>query len=242
MAIFVRLLALSALTLTRQPVRTRPQLRLSAAKSGAEDGPDWDSALKELNKSRASAPPELLPPPARLDARESSAPPELPPPPARLDAWEFARIIIAEMLVYMRASAIQAARRASRSTRSALDAERKRLAHIEPRAEWTLADVAQHDGTAADGGPILLAADGEVFNVGTGRNFYGPGGEYALFAGRDATRLLAKMRTELESADEAARPLSIAERLTLAGWVFTLRSKYELVGRLAPQVAEDELI
>jgi membrane-associated progesterone receptor component len=200
---------------------TRPQLRLSA-KNGANDGQDWDSALKELNTNqpRARGPPEEL------------------LPPARLDAFEFARIILAEMLVYMRAATIQAARRASRSSRSAIDAERKRLAYIEPQAEWTLAEVAQHDGATADSGPILLAADGEVFNVGTGRNFYGPGGEYALFAGRDATRLLAKMRTELESDDEAAKPLSIAERLTLAGWVFTLRSKYELVGRLAPELAE----
>lgn len=206
--------------LSRQPLQTRPQLWLSA-KSGV-DG--WDSGLKALNTNAAS----------------TSRPPELPPPPARLDVWEFARIIIAELLVYMRASAIQAARRASRNTRSALDAERKRLAYIQPRDVWTLAEIAQHDGTAADSGPILLAADGEVFNVGTGRNFYGPGGEYALFAGRDATRLLAKMRTELESDDEAAKPLSIAERLTLAGWVFTLRSKYELVGRLAPQIADED--
>lgn len=228
MAAIVRLLALGTLLnspVIRQPVRIRPQLRLSA-NNGADDGRDWDSALKELNTGRQR--PARGPPEVRL------------PDAARLDAWEFAQIIFAEMLVYMRASAIQAARRASRSTRSALDAERKRLAYIEPQAEWTLAEVAQHDGTAAESGPILLAADGEVFNVGVGRNFYGPGGEYALFAGRDATRLLAKMRTELETDDEAIKPLSIAERLTLAGWMFTLRGKYELVGRLAPQVAEGD--
>jgi hypothetical protein len=45
-------LALINPQLTRQPLRTRPQLRLSA-KSGVDDGHDWDSALKTLNTNAA---------------------------------------------------------------------------------------------------------------------------------------------------------------------------------------------
>ena len=39
---------------------------------------------------------------------------------------------------------------------------------------------------------ILLAINGQVFDVSSGRNFYGPNGPYGNFAGRDASRGMAK--------------------------------------------------
>jgi len=53
-----------------------------------------------------------------------------------------------------------------------------------------------------DDGPILFTADGIVFNVYKGRNFYGPYGEYSIFAGRDATRLLARGKLEEETEED----------------------------------------
>ena len=39
--------------------------------------------------------------------------------------------------------------------------------------------------------PVYLAAKTKVYDVTPGKNFYGPGGPYENFAGRDATRGLA---------------------------------------------------
>lgn len=49
-----------------------------------------------------------------------------------------------------------------------------------------------------DGQPILLAFNGDVFDVSTGARFYGPEGGYKIFAGVDATRSLS-----MGSLDEA---------------------------------------
>ena len=114
----------------------------------------------------------------------------------------------------------------------AYQAERAQKAYIEPRDTWTVAELAEYDGTRDEDGPILFAADGLVFNVWKGRNFYGPGGEYHIFAGRDATRLLARTRVEEETEEEASKPLTMAERAALAGWMFTFKGKYDIVGKL----------
>ncbi|KAI0942484.1 hypothetical protein AcW1_003104 [Taiwanofungus camphoratus] len=52
-----------------------------------------------------------------------------------------------------------------------------------------------------DGKRILLAISGVVYDVTAGRNFYGPDGMYANFAGRDASRGMAK-----QSFDTGAHP------------------------------------
>ena len=116
----------------------------------------------------------------------------------------------------------------------AREEERDRKAYIEPKEYWTEEELKQYDGTQdEDGdGPILFAADGKVFNVYKGRHFYGPGAEYHLFAGRDATRLLAKGKLEEETEEEKKQKLSIAERAALQGWMWTFQSKYMVVGEL----------
>ncbi|GFH60146.1 hypothetical protein CTEN210_16622 [Chaetoceros tenuissimus] len=118
----------------------------------------------------------------------------------------------------------------------AIEEERARLAYIKPKDYWTEDELKQYDGSLENdpeqNGPILMAANGKVFNVYKGRNFYGPGGEYQNFAGRDATRLLAKTQVEEESEEEMKKPLNMGQRATLQGWMWTLESKYDIVGEL----------
>jgi membrane-associated progesterone receptor component len=113
-----------------------------------------------------------------------------------------------------------------------LEEERRKLAYIEPKEYWKESELAEYDGTKNYDGPILFAADGLVLNVYKGRNFYGPGGEYHIFAGRDATRLLARTMVEEETEQDAVKPLTMAERAALAGWMWTFKGKYEVVGKL----------
>ena len=111
--------------------------------------------------------------------------------------------------------------------------ERRQRAFIEPRETWRESELKQYDGTDYDG-PILLGADGKVFNVWRGRHFYAPGGPYASMAGRDATRQLAKNRLDGDpdyEPDDGA-PLNPAERASLALWVASFEGKYDVVGKL----------
>lgn len=52
---------------------------------------------------------------------------------------------------------------------------------------FTPEQLAQYDGTNPKL-PLLVAVRGDVFDVSSGRLFYGPGGGYSMFAGKDASR------------------------------------------------------
>lgn len=100
-----------------------------------------------------------------------------------------------------------------------------------PEAEYTLDDLAACKGEG--GGKILMGVAGKVLDVTGARDFYGPGGAYSLFAGRDASRALAKMSFEEELlANPSTANLSQAERDTLLHWERKLCDKYPVVGRL----------
>jgi hypothetical protein len=108
--------------------------------------------------------------------------------------------------------------------------------------EWTAAELAAHDGSDP-AKPILLGMGGDVFDVTEkGRQFYGPGAPYALFAGRDATRALA-----LGSLDDGdlARGGDVADfddrqRAALREQHDFYLGKYPRVGRIAPAPAGGE--
>lgn len=69
----------------------------------------------------------------------------------------------------------------------AMQEERARRAYIEPKEFWTEEELAPYDGSQDEDGPILLAADGFVFNVYKGRNFYLPGKCFENFVCHEKT-------------------------------------------------------
>nr|CAD1825030.1 unnamed protein product [Ananas comosus var. bracteatus] len=83
------------------------------------------------------------------------------------------------------------------------------------------------------GKPIYVAVRGAVYDVSAGRGFYGPGGAYAVFAGRDASRALAKMSTAAADVSGDLSGLSDKEIAVLNDWENKFRAKYPVVGRIA---------
>jgi membrane-associated progesterone receptor component len=66
------------------------------------------------------------------------------------------------------------------------------------------------------------------------RAFYGPGGPYALFAGKDASRALAKMSFEEKDLTGDTEGLSAYEAEALTDWEYKFMSKYVKVGTVKP--------
>ncbi|KAJ1981502.1 Dihydrodipicolinate synthase [Dimargaris verticillata] len=116
----------------------------------------------------------------------------------------------------------------------------RHLAHpesIEFKA-YTYSDLVRFNGKQEDG-KIFLAVNGKVFNVTNGAKFYGPQGPYGNFAGRDASRGLAKGSFEADvipAVDGPVDPLDdldADERSALLDWEKLFISKYPQIGTVA---------
>ncbi|KAJ2487779.1 Dihydrodipicolinate synthase [Coemansia sp. RSA 2320] len=108
---------------------------------------------------------------------------------------------------------------------------------------WTKREISQFTG--ADNGPILIAIKGKVYDVSLGRGFYGPGTAYNVFAGRDASRLLATQtfdegmsEAELDSAIDGLEDLSDEDKESLDSYVGLFSVKYQCVGELVEAKGE----
>ncbi|XP_068652978.1 probable steroid-binding protein 3 [Aristolochia californica] len=80
--------------------------------------------------------------------------------------------------------------------------------------------------------PIYVAIKGRIFDVTAGKGFYGPGGSYCMFAGKDASRALAKMSKNEEDVCGSLDGLSEKELGVLADWENKFEAKYPVVGRV----------
>lgn len=84
-----------------------------------------------------------------------------------------------------------------------------------------------------------------MWNCVLPRMFYGPGGPYALFAGKDASRALAKMSFEEKDLTGDISGLGPFEIDALQDWEYKFMSKYVKVGTVKSEevpVTEPESI
>lgn len=101
------------------------------------------------------------------------------------------------------------------------------------RKDFTVAELKAFDGTQPDG-RVLVAVNGTVYDVTKGKRFYGPGGPYAAFGGRDASRGLATFSVTSNDKDEYddLSDLTAMEMESVREWEMQFKEKYVLVGRL----------
>lgn len=113
----------------------------------------------------------------------------------------------------------------------ASEPEEKPLAKLK-KQDLTVGQLKKYDGTQEDG-RVLIAVNGKVYDVTKGKRFYGPGGPYAAFAGRDASRGLATFNVTPGSDEyDDLSDLSTMEMDSVKEWESQFNEKYDYVGRL----------
>jgi predicted heme/steroid binding protein len=101
------------------------------------------------------------------------------------------------------------------------------------QATFTLAEL-QEFGNGKEGKKILLSIFGRVYDVSSGSKFYGEGGNYHMFAGRDVTRALCAGCLKEDCLIRNTDGLSNKELAEGKRWLsfFQLHDKYSYVGYL----------
>ncbi|EEQ39579.1 Cytochrome b5-like Heme/Steroid binding domain family protein [Clavispora lusitaniae] len=85
---------------------------------------------------------------------------------------------------------------------------------------------------------VFIGIQGTVYDVSTGKAFYGPGGPYENFAGRDASRGLAlnsfdpSVLTPIDKPIDTLEDLTQEEKESLENWKNHFENKYKVVGTL----------
>lgn len=97
--------------------------------------------------------------------------------------------------------------------------------------EITEEELRQYDGSDPEK-PLLMAIKGQIYDVSESRMFYGPGAAYALFAGKDASRALAKMSFESQDLNGDISGLTPMELSALNDWEYKFATKYAKVGTI----------
>ncbi|KAJ4133611.1 hypothetical protein NW768_005199 [Fusarium equiseti] len=89
-------------------------------------------------------------------------------------------------------------------------------------------ELARANG-ATEGGKCYVAIKGKVYDV-TGNKAYLPGASYNVFAGKDASRALAKSSTKPEDALPEWKDLDDKEKGVLNDWITFFSKRYNIVG------------
>jgi len=80
--------------------------------------------------------------------------------------------------------------------------------------------------------PVLMAIKGKIYNVSSSRMFYGVGGTYGEWSGKDASRAIAKLSFEEEDLNSDLTGLEKDALESLDDWEIMFKSKYVKVGSI----------
>eukprot|EP00578_Thalassiosira_sp_NH16_P004020 CAMPEP_0181135456 /NCGR_PEP_ID=MMETSP1071-20121207/32644_1 /TAXON_ID=35127 /ORGANISM="Thalassiosira sp., Strain NH16" /LENGTH=299 /DNA_ID=CAMNT_0023222069 /DNA_START=49 /DNA_END=948 /DNA_ORIENTATION=- len=112
----------------------------------------------------------------------------------------------------------------------------------DPPRNFTTKQLRHFDGKVNektdDQKPVYLSVGGTIFDVSKGRDFYGPGGPYEVFAGRECGAALATMSFDEALLDDlsACDTLGVGDKAELENWheKFEHYRCYPIKGRLVP--------
>lgn len=110
-----------------------------------------------------------------------------------------------------------------------------------PIRDYTLEQLREFNGVGDK--PILIALKGVVYDVTSSADFYGPEGSYHCFAGRDASRAMAKFTfDEKELSNSDLSDLTSYEKNTLEEWIekYEYYKSYPKVGKLILDINPDK--
>ncbi|KAF8820510.1 cytochrome b5 family heme/steroid binding domain-containing protein, partial [Cardiosporidium cionae] len=98
------------------------------------------------------------------------------------------------------------------------------------------------------GNPVYVSVCGTVYDVTShpsGRDLYGSEGTYHVFAGHEATVALSSMSTEPDCLDKLPstwQNFSLSQRQTIFDWIDKFNSKYDIVGYMKYDTADENAI
>lgn len=140
-----------------------------------------------------------------------------------------AMAILALLVLKLLLSSQGEGRKSQRTT----EEEQKEVEEIIPR-DFTIDQLREFDGKRSE--KIFIALKGEVYDVTAAADYYGPEGTYHCFAGRDASRAMAKLSfEETELGNPRVDDLGPFERDVLEQWVekFKYVKHYPVVGKIS---------
>ncbi|XP_051502622.1 neudesin-like [Myxocyprinus asiaticus] len=95
---------------------------------------------------------------------------------------------------------------------------------------FTDEELKRYDGSE-EGQPVYMAIKGVVFDVTTGKEFYGKGAPYNALVGKDSTRAVAKMSLDLADLTHDTTGLTEKQLMSLEKiFTGTYKTKYPIVG------------
>ncbi|XP_075586324.1 membrane-associated progesterone receptor component 1-like isoform X2 [Dermatophagoides farinae] len=142
-----------------------------------------------------------------------------------MDVLNFTNTILAILIVYVLYKLFGTKKKND-------ERERFRLPDPLPKHDMTLDELRRYDGTAPDK-RVCIAILGRVYDCTKGYDYYGPGGAYSTFAGRDASRALAKFDVmAVKDEWDDITDLDQNELSSVMEWNEQFQEKYDYVGRL----------